>query len=104
MCGVGSGVARVWIGVEAGVGSGKGVDDGEVVLPGVLPQEATNAAMVRAARRIVRRRMPCRRVAATPVPVYHPGSETGTRTCGDVWFRQGLATGEREPRMLLRPR
>jgi hypothetical protein len=28
----------------------------------------------------------------------------GTRTCGDVWFRQGLAIGEREPRMLLRPR
>jgi len=25
----------------------------------------------------------------------------GSRTCGDVWFRQGLVTGEREPRMPL---
>ena len=25
----------------------------------------------------------------------------GTRTCGDVWFRQGLAIGEREPRTPL---
>ena len=25
----------------------------------------------------------------------------GSRTCGDVWFRQGLATGEREPRTPL---
>ena len=25
----------------------------------------------------------------------------GTRTCGDVWFRQGLVTGEREPRTPL---
>ena len=29
---------------------------------------------------------------------------TVVRSCGDVWIRQGLATGEREPRMLLRPR
>src|SRR6476660_3595868 len=28
-------------------------------------------------------------------------SESGTRTCGDVWFRQGLATGESEPRTPL---
>ena len=25
----------------------------------------------------------------------------GSRTCGDVWFRQGLVTGEREPRTPL---
>ena len=29
---------------------------------------------------------------------------TEVRSCGDVWIRQGLAPGEREPRMLLRPR
>ena len=29
---------------------------------------------------------------------------TVVRSCGDVWIRQGLATGERESGMLLRPR
>ena len=31
-------------------------------------------------------------------------NRTGVRSCGDAWFRQGPVTGEREPRMLLRPR
>src|SRR4029077_7321467 len=31
-------------------------------------------------------------------------ARTEVRSCGDVWIRQGLAPGEREPRMLLRPR
>ena len=31
-------------------------------------------------------------------------TRTGVRSCGDAWFRQGPDTGEREPRMLLRPR
>lgn len=35
---------------------------------------------------------------------YNPASEPVLGICGDVWFRQGPATGEREPRMLLRPR
>lgn len=37
---------------------------------------------------------PRRSVVASPV-------RAGSRTCGDVWFRQGLATGEREPRTPL---
>ena len=37
-------------------------------------------------------------------PVVASPSRTGVRSCGDAWFRQGLAIGEREPRMLLRPR
>jgi len=34
---------------------------------------------------------------------YHPRpvAEGRVRSCGDAWFRQGLVTGEREPRMPL---
>lgn len=43
-----------------------------------------------------------------PWPIRQDGLQSAIRTvvrsCGDVWIRQGLATGEREPRMLLRPR
>jgi hypothetical protein len=43
------------------------------------------------------RRRPVRsRSIGDSIPV-----RAGTRTCGDVWFRQGLATGEREPRTPL---
>src|SRR5258705_2508895 len=41
-------------------------------------------------------------------PIERDGLQSAIRTvvrsCGDVWIRQGLATGEREPRMLLMPR
>ena len=52
------------------------------------------------------------RVGPPPVgtswPIRRDGLQSAIRTvvrsCGDVWIRQGLAPGEREPRMLLRPR
>ena len=46
------------------------------------------------------------RVPAWPIRLdgLQSAIRTVVRSCGDVWIRQGLATGEREPRMLLRPR
>ena len=45
-----------------------------------------------------------RRVLAMRGSVVGCPFRTDVRSCGDAWFRQGLVIGEREPRMLLRPR
>ena len=37
-------------------------------------------------------------------PSLQSAIRTVVRSCGDVWIRQGLATGERESGMLLWPR
>ena len=52
-------------------------------------------------RRVPQRGRPTSKAASDRIDGMILGPSRFSESCGDVWFRQGLVTGEREPRMPL---
>ena len=75
---------RTWVGLDAATLGRHALQTD--AYPGVFPGRESDI-----------RHRSCRLAAL----VVRSRVRAGSRTCGDVWFRQGLVTGEREPRTPL---